>query len=159
MGSVPFVNGDSSRLPEKPGWWDNSPMPRTIAPPSEDALPVAREVYRRMAEAGLSQKSLAKLAGVNETYVRDLFRGKSKNPKGDQLLKLAAVLGCSVGDLIDPGRAGRGEQVGQIVNEPSEAALLRLWGRLSPTGKELLLWHIRQMIFDSAPNGRKIDNG
>jgi len=61
---------------------------------------IAREIERRMKALRLNRKQLSQKAGLNETFVRDLLNGKSKNPRGDSLAKLAAVLGCSVTDLL-----------------------------------------------------------
>ena len=58
--------------------------------------PLARELERRMREAGLTQKALALNAGLNETAVRDILTGKSRHPRHDTVQKLAAVL-ASVG--------------------------------------------------------------
>jgi len=67
--------------------------------------PLARELERRMREAGLTQKALALNAGLNETAVRDILTGKSRHPRHDTVQKLAAVLGVGAADLIEPGRA------------------------------------------------------
>lgn len=60
---------------------------------------VAQEVTRRMRELGLNPKKLSKRAGLNETFVRDLSQGKSRNPRADSLGKLATALDCTVSDL------------------------------------------------------------
>ncbi|GCD55183.1 LexA family transcriptional regulator [Acetobacter pasteurianus] len=65
--------------------------------------PVADELERRMAHLGLSQKALARKAGVGDTYVRDILKGKSRNPGGEKLECIAAVLGCTARDLLFPG--------------------------------------------------------
>ena len=62
---------------------------------------VAREVTKRMKERGLNPKSLSKRAGLNETFVRDLTKGKSRNPRADSLNKLATALECHISDLTD----------------------------------------------------------
>lgn len=56
-----------------------------------------------MAHLGLSQKALARKAGVGDTYVRDILKGKSRNPGGEKLECIAAVLGCTARDLLFPG--------------------------------------------------------
>ncbi len=56
-----------------------------------------------MALLGLSQKALARKAGVGDTYVRDILKGKSRNPGGEKLECIAAVLGCTARDLLFPG--------------------------------------------------------
>jgi phage repressor protein C with HTH and peptisase S24 domain len=63
---------------------------------------IAAEVERRMIVRGMSCKSLSAAAGLNETYVRDLLKGRSKNPQTTQLAKLATALGCTIGDLSNP---------------------------------------------------------
>lgn len=61
---------------------------------------VAAELRRRMEDSGYNQKSLALAASLNETYVRDILKGKSKNPEAGRLQRIANVLGCSVDDLM-----------------------------------------------------------
>lgn len=63
-----------------------------------DAL--ADRVRSRMEALGLNQFSLAKRAGLGESYVRDLFRGKVKEPGSVKLFALAAALGCEPKDLL-----------------------------------------------------------
>jgi phage repressor protein C with HTH and peptisase S24 domain len=62
-----------------------------------------------MNAAGYNQKSLARIAGLNETAVRDILVGKSRHPRHDTLQKLAAVLGCPVGELIEPRGGASGD--------------------------------------------------
>lgn len=78
---------------------------------------IAKEVERRMLLLGMQQKHLARAAGLNETYVRDLIKGKSKNPKNEHLAKLAEALGCTIGDLMPPTRQRLG-----FKSDPAEAA-------------------------------------
>jgi phage repressor protein C with HTH and peptisase S24 domain len=61
----------------------------------------------RMAEAGLKQKNLALQAGLNETAVRDILIGKSRNPQYKTLSALARVLGCEVAELTGEPAARR----------------------------------------------------
>ncbi len=68
------------------------------------ASQLTREIRRRMEDGGFNQKSLARAAGLNDTAVRDILIGKSKNPRHDTVQKLADVLGCSMLDLLEPGR-------------------------------------------------------
>ncbi|GAL97882.1 transcriptional regulator [Acetobacter tropicalis NRIC 0312] len=67
--------------------------------------PVAEELERRMALLGLTQKALARNAGVGDTYVRDILKGKSRNPGGEKLERIAAMLGCTARDLLFPAHA------------------------------------------------------
>ncbi|BBC80835.1 MAG: LexA family transcriptional regulator [Acetobacter orientalis] len=63
---------------------------------------VAEELERRMTLLGLTQKALARSAGVGDTYVRDILKGKSRNPGGEKLERIAAILGCTARDLLFP---------------------------------------------------------
>lgn len=55
----------------------------------------------------LSPKRLSVAAGLSETAVKDIFSGKSENPKDDTLAKLAKKLGCTVADLTGDRPAAR----------------------------------------------------
>jgi len=57
------------------------------------------ELRRRMVGLDFNQKSLARAAGLNETAVRDILKGRSRNPRIDTLDALARTLGCSVPEL------------------------------------------------------------
>lgn len=63
---------------------------------------IAAQVRWRMGKAGLNPKSLSKEASLNETYVRDILVGKSKNPRSRELGQLAKALKCSADDLKTP---------------------------------------------------------
>ena len=63
------------------------------------------ELRRRMKEAGLNQLRLARAAGLNDTYVRDVLSGRSKNPGIEGLQRLAAALNCEITDLTQGGDA------------------------------------------------------
>jgi transcriptional regulator with XRE-family HTH domain len=47
----------------------------------------------------IGQKALSAKAGLNDTYVRDILKGKSRNPRNAHLQKLALALECHVSDL------------------------------------------------------------
>ena len=63
------------------------------------ATAIARQIERRMKVLGLNQRSLAIRAKLNDTGIRDILEGKSKNPRADTLGKIARALGCTAGDL------------------------------------------------------------
>ncbi len=60
----------------------------------------AAVLKRLRREAGITQQGLAFRAGVSIALVVALEQGKRNNPRLDTLRKLAAGLGCSVGDLV-----------------------------------------------------------
>ena len=47
----------------------------------------------------LDMKGLSIKAGLNETFVKDIINGRSRNPTATRLAKLAKALGCTVADL------------------------------------------------------------
>jgi phage repressor protein C with HTH and peptisase S24 domain len=81
---------------------------------------LAKELKRRMAVHGLSQKGLAQRAGLNDTAVRDILSGRSRHPRHDTIQKLADALDCSVAELLDDRmgpvvRAGGADSDGYVL--------------------------------------------
>jgi len=60
---------------------------------------VPTQIERRMTALKLNAKSLSKKAGLNDTAVRDILEGRSRNPRHDTLQKIAKALGCTAADL------------------------------------------------------------
>jgi putative transcriptional regulator len=48
----------------------------------------------------ITQVELAKLAGVDQTTISDIERGKSKNPSLETARKIADALGVTVDDIF-----------------------------------------------------------
>ena len=132
---------------------------------ADDAVPVAKEIHRRMVAAGMTTAELTRAADVGRSYIKDLFSGtKSRNPTADKLARVAAALGCSLDELInEPGRSVSNEPQQQSVEAGSEVpvlldseqAMLRLWSRLSPTGKHLIILAIEELLAEGR-NRRKL---
>lgn len=91
--------------------WDISPLPQIVESGNNPKVTIADEVKRRMRAAGLNPKSLSRAAGVNETYVRDLLSGRSKNPRTGHLERIAVALECSVSELSRPKQGMEGIKV------------------------------------------------
>lgn len=68
--------------------------------PGPDATVLQRRVYERMRASGRNQYSLAKEAGLGDDFVREIFRGRNKDPGALRMSKLAKVLNCSIEYLI-----------------------------------------------------------
>lgn len=139
--------------------WDKSHMAR-VPKLSPDAVPVAHEVHHRMVERGIGQKALAQGAGLNETYVRDLFAAKSKNPKTDQLQKLADFFGCTLEDLTGPGSAGSDQHQYELVDpssilplHPSELPLIAMWRLLDRPSRDSILARVAELV--ASRSGRR----
>lgn len=62
--------------------------------------PLIENLLSAMEEKRFNQRSLALEAGINETGVRDILRGASKNPRRDTLEKLAKALKMPLSKLV-----------------------------------------------------------
>jgi transcriptional regulator with XRE-family HTH domain len=68
-----------------------------MSPPLQDP----QRLRRRRIEAGLNQGELASRAGISESYMSLLSRGKaSASPR--VLKRLAGALSCEIADLMPP---------------------------------------------------------
>lgn len=72
-------------------------------------MSLIEELTRRMPEKGFTPKSLSLAAGLNETYVRDILVGKSKNPATSKVAKLADLLECTLEELSGRSNAAKPE--------------------------------------------------
>ena len=73
-------------------------MPESSRIPSSRET-LARNLRRLRAERGLSQESLADLAGLHRTYVGSIERGE-RNVSLDNIAKHATSLGVAASDLL-----------------------------------------------------------
>lgn len=117
-----ILDGHKGRLDGRPPicQWDTSPLPPAVklwdASHMNEAHLVAN-VRRRMEALHMNPKSLSIASGLNETYVRDLLKGRSRNPRTEHLEKLAKGLGCTIADLTGPIGASV-TRVRSIATEP-----------------------------------------
>jgi transcriptional regulator with XRE-family HTH domain len=118
---------------------------------ADDAqTPLAGELRRLMEQAGIGQRRLAEMAGVNETYVRDVLKGKSKNPGSAGLAAVARALGCAPARLLS--LAGGGEDV----HDPRERLLLSVWRELSEQDQTEALHFIEFRLTRGRPSGETV---
>ena len=61
---------------------------------------LARRLQVEIDTRGINAKELSTLAGLNETAVRDILKGRSRNPRSDTVEKLAAALGLNSWELL-----------------------------------------------------------
>lgn len=120
-----------------------TPVPRPVKI-SPDAAPVAAQIYRRMLDGGFTPMSLSLAAGLGKTYVREIFVGKSKNPKTEQLGRIAKVLGCSVEDLMspaigDPRLIDLIKSVAVVPLRPREATLIQIFRVIDDEARERVI--------------------
>lgn len=81
-----------------------------IPPVMVESTFLQNELRRRMKDRGLSARALSLKAvrpdgsPVNETAVKAILSGKSRNPRMDTVQALADVFGCKTDDLLGPRR-------------------------------------------------------
>jgi len=95
--------------------WQNSPA-------MVEDTHLQRELRRRMTKLGLSARDVSLRAsnGRNETLVKAILSGKSRNPRTDTLNAIARVLGCASDDLTGGNSAKyETERVSDDDAEPS----------------------------------------
>jgi transcriptional regulator with XRE-family HTH domain len=59
----------------------------------------SRNLKKLRLEKGISQESLADLAGLHRTYIGSVERGE-RNISIDNMERIARALGCSVADML-----------------------------------------------------------
>lgn len=79
---------------------------------SEPKTTLQKAVHARMDELGLNAYQAAKKAGLGDSFVRDILRGKTRSPSANNLAKLAAALDTTPAKLL--GRDDTTSQVRQV---------------------------------------------
>ena len=84
--------------------------------------------------AKISQNALAKKAGIAQATLSAIER-QTKNPSVDTIQLLAAALGCSVSDLMDPAQTKNAPEIPQ---DPQRASIIRDYDRMSPDQQRMV---------------------
>ena len=101
---------------------------------------LAARIQRRLDKVGKTREQVSVAIGRHRDYIRNIMRGRSKEPKGRNLAMLAAELQCTVEWLIKG--AGR-ETLGR---DGDEGELLKVFREMSPTQRAAYLSMGRAMI-------------
>jgi phage repressor protein C with HTH and peptisase S24 domain len=67
-----------------------------------------RTVRQLMQGRGISARELSLLCGTNDSLIKSILTGKSRNPRADTLQKIAAMLGVTVAALTGEGGEAAG---------------------------------------------------
>ena len=113
---------------------------------ANDAVPVARKLHGILSERGLHHVAVSQQAGLGRDYLRDLFRGKSKNPKADELVRITKALAVGLSEVTEKGTPLQDKLSGDKQYTRVEVALLDLWGLLSDVGRDEALGAIAKLI-------------
>jgi transcriptional regulator with XRE-family HTH domain len=104
---------------------------------------LVQDVGRRVAQArkdrGFTQEALAEAVQIEPVTLSRLETG-DRALSLSTLASIATVLGVGLGDLLDDGRVIPAPEHG-----PEEAELLRLFGRITPSGRDVLLRVAREL--------------
>ena len=114
-----------------------------------------QRLERLMRDRGFNQKSLAVKAGLNETAVRDILKGRSRRPLHTTIEALAGALECEVAEILGVGRtilpldiavvreldlratAGSSGSVIEILEDREDDATRALYGFPASTFREI----------------------
>lgn len=85
-----------------------APENRGKFPPVTTDSSLIKAIREYLDRTGLSARrlSLAATDGKNDSLVKAILQGKSKNPRADTIARLAAAMGRSSSDLMPPGEPG-----------------------------------------------------
>src|SRR5581483_3291403 len=109
-GIFPISQRDFFTLQIPPSLWDNpTAMTETLAQRLERLITEAKTSGQRV-----SMKSLSLAAGQGATYVRDIVKGRSKNPNLSGLAAIAKKLRVPLEELVQP------EDMTFIVNDMTQ---------------------------------------
>lgn len=61
--------------------------------------PLQKNLKARLADLQINALQAAKKAGLGDSFVRDILRGKTKSPSADNMVKLAGALSISLDEL------------------------------------------------------------
>lgn len=130
--------------------WDRPRMPKQPPEVAPGASPVAHGIRHRMIDRGVSMRELARASGQGDTFIRDILVGKAKRPNVEGLKKVAAYLECTVDDLSNAPHQDlsnvnllpSSKDISDLIQQPNDAQLLRIWGRLDRDFRERLLLQI-----------------
>ena len=98
-------------------------------------------------ELGMTQKELAKLAGVTQSAITQIEVGGTKKLKADTLLKMSAALKTNPYHLM----TGLGDNRASAPTEGAPAELVEIFLNLSPENQAALLAAARGISAIDAP--------
>lgn len=116
---------------------------------------LASNLARAMQRTGYNDHSLAAASGLKPDVIRDIMRGRSKQPSAARLDAIARVLGCTPGQLLgaDPWPYNGSDMESQSTNRPCdlyhdlpELRLITLWRSLDGNKRQLVMTQIMSMF-------------
>jgi transcriptional regulator with XRE-family HTH domain len=119
-----------------------------------DFGPTLREKRRA---AGLSQRRLADLAGVDFSYISKLENGRLPAPASDTVIRLAKILNCPTEELLSAAKKIPEGVEGSLSAQPEAQRFLQEASdlKLSPDEWERMIGSLRELRSSDPPKRRK----
>lgn len=84
--------------------------------------PLIERIEARLGAVGLSANAASEAAGLERTYIRNILNGRSRGPRGENAVRLAKVLNCSLEWLL--GGEGGAPDSNQVAGSRSDDVVL-----------------------------------
>lgn len=107
--------------------------------------------------AGLSQRRLAELAGVDFSYISKLENGRLPAPASDTVIRLAKILNCPTEELLAAAKKMPEGMEGNLSAQPEALRFLQEASdlKLSPEEWERMTGSLRELRSPDAPKRKK----
>lgn len=117
----------------------------------------ADKLRQKRREAGLSQRRLAELAGVDFSYISKLENGRLPSPAADTICRFAKILGCPEEELLAAAKKMPAELGGSISSQPSALRFLQEASSLNLSDQdwEQMLGSLRELRTDAKRRKKK----
>ncbi len=116
------------------------------------STPFSERLKEERRKAGISQRRLAELAGVDFSYISKLENGRMPPPAADTIVKIAQSIGCASEELLAAAQKLPGE-VGSILS--GNPAAVRFLQEASSLGLDEIEWEQMRGKLKSLRDGGK----
>lgn len=111
-----------------------------------EAIPLASVLRSLLVRRNLYHVKISQDAGLGAGYIRDIIRGKSRNPKAAELQRLAEALGVDIAELTEVGAVARNHLGNDHPYTDEESGWVDLWRLLNDEGRDLALGYVAKLI-------------
>lgn len=115
------------------------------------AMSVGRRIKKLRLEKGMEQGELARAAKIKQSTLSDLERGDSQRPRGDTLVRLAAILQADQEWLM----TGEGLPTPKVTPDIDESHLLSMYRAMTPANRAVLVATAKALLDSQPPEHRE----
>lgn len=94
----------------------------------DDSEFIRRLRHRIDTDPTLSAAGLSIAAGLDNSVIRNLFNGKTRNPRPDTMEKICAALGTTVDEFMKPAQSPEEAEIARLVSALPAPLRLQLLG-------------------------------